>query len=54
MELYTDTENCERVNDALKSLHLFRSLLFADELADEFANEFASEFVTKFFPNCYL
>ena len=41
MELYTDTQNCEAVNNAF-----FRSLLFA--------NEFASEFVTKFFPKSYL
>ena len=50
MELYTDTENCEAVNGALRPLHYFRSLLFADE----FAYEFASEFVTKFFPNSCL
>ena len=40
MELYTDTENCERVNSALSPYIFFASLLFADELADEFANEF--------------
>ena len=33
----------------MQSLHVFHSLLFADEFADEFANEFAGEFVTKFF-----
>ena len=46
MELYTDTENCEAVNDAPSPCIFFRSLLFADE--------FASEFFTKFFPNSYL
>ena len=50
MELYTDTENCEAVNDALSPCIFFCSLLFAGKLADEFANEF----VTKFFPNSYL
>ena len=43
MELYTDTENCEAVNEALSPCIFFCSLLFADELADEFANDFASE-----------
>ena len=50
MELYNDTESCEAVNDAPKSLHTFRSLLFANEFASEFANEFASELLS---PNSF-